>query len=315
MQISRASSCHADLYQALKVLVASTHATATVVVHCFHGIKAGEADSVTTKEEPLCTIAMTSLSTCQFVYSMALEMLASNLRLFPTSTIQYSTQETLLMLLDLAVHGGFSLQASALDALAALLPEMPFELIPMGQVVSHLLLGLETWTTSIHLPKDHPALKFWQQHMLTCLYTLVGMLEDCDADLSLAETILETLPKLAGSLDHSQSSFPTRLCQVALEVAGQHPHRSYHLTPMLSLLQLPGDAGKAASHALYLILQQLQHDQPQHPMFDLQVCSLPIVHCKHGFAVMCRQGSNSLQVYVTVHMHLCQGILAPHHLA
>ena len=202
---------------------------------------------------------------------MALELLANNLRAAPTHTMQYSTQETLLTITDLVVHGGFSLQASALNALSALLPEMPFELIPLQAVVCSLLLTLETWHSSMSIPEGHPALQLWQQHVLTCLNLVTGMLGDAKGQTGPAESILEALPKLASCLDHSQIRFQARLCHVALDVAEQNPELCHHLAPMLPLLAVPGDSGKAASHAYYLIVRQLEHLQPQHPMFGLQV--------------------------------------------
>ena len=202
---------------------------------------------------------------------MTLEMLANNLRVFPTSTMQYTTQATLLTVLDLVAHGGFSLQASALDALAALLAEMPLELIPMQTVVSHLLLALETWATSTSVPKDHSALGLWQQHILTCLNLLTGMLGESKAKAGPAECILETLPKLVCCLASGQSSFQARLCQIALGTAERHSELSHHLAPMLALLAAPGDSGRASSHALYLLLQQLQSLHSHHPIFGLQV--------------------------------------------
>ena len=202
---------------------------------------------------------------------MTLEMLANNLRLFPTSTMQYTTPETLLTVLDLVAHGGFSLQASALNALAALLPEMPLELIPMQTVVSHLLHALETWAYSSSIPEDHSALGLWQQHVLTCFNLLTGMLGDSQGTAGPAESMLDALPKLVCRFNSSQSSFQARLCQVALATAEQHLDLSHHLAPVLALLAAPDDSGKASSHALYLLLQQLQTVNPQQLVFGHQV--------------------------------------------
>lgn len=204
---------------------------------------------------------------------MALEMLANNLRASPASTLQYSSQATLHTVLDIAAHGGFSLQASALGALAALLPEMPFELIPLQTVVSHLLLALDTWISTIGIPRDPSALQLWQQRMLTCLHLLAGMLEDNGSEAAVADTMLEALSRAVSDLSNSQSQFQARLCQIVQELAEQRPDARHHLTPMLSLLGQPGHLGRAASHCLCLLLRQLHLLHPQHPLFVCQVHS------------------------------------------
>lgn len=272
--------CATDAYQALKVLVASSGAAtkATATLQGFCSMAAGEADSVMTGEKPLCNITVTSMLSSQLLCSMALEMLAHNLRASPMITMQFISQEMLIILFDLVVHGGYSLQASALNVLAPLLSEMPLELIPLETCSRQLLLGLESWTMSVNIANVPPAFQLWQQNMLTCLNILTGMLDNSTAGANAAQAILQVLPRLVCSLDHSQDRFAVRLCHIALDVAVQHPQLSHLLSPMLSIIALPGDSGKAASQALYLMLLQLQHAHPQHPMFDLQVCSYPTMH-------------------------------------
>ncbi|KAL0029509.1 hypothetical protein WJX79_000191 [Trebouxia sp. C0005] len=196
-----------DAYRALRILEACslTAASPTVTISCLQGAEAvsrAEADSSTTdaptmagpsttadKDQALCTIQLDSVHAAQLLCSMTLDLQSHCLRSTPLAVLPWTSPEALTMILDLVLHAGFSLQASALNALAALLPELEFALIPV-----HAVLVL-------HMAQQYPRLS----HHVTALTPLLSDTGQTGQIVNLAFQVL--LSQLtADHIDHTFSS-------------------------------------------------------------------------------------------------------------
>ena len=276
------SSNAADAYGALRVLEASclTAAQPSVTLLCFQGSEAtarAEAESfnhvldlttdpktsqppaatAASSQQALCTIQLDSVQSSQLLCSMALELQAHCFRTTPLAIHVWTNPDTLTLILDLIVHAGFSLQASALNALAALLPELEFNFIPVHAVCSTLLTALEARMSSDAVPLDHPASNLWQLHMLSCLNLLAGMMDGSQSEAGAAESMLTVLPTVASSLGADHAHLQMQLCQVTLHVVKQYPGLSHHATKLLQLLNVGGQLGNTVGLILHMALQQL----------------------------------------------------------
>lgn len=188
---------------------------------------------------------------------MALELQAHCFRTRPLAIHVWTNPTTLTLILDLILHAGFSLQASALNALAAILPELGFDLIPVHAVCSALLTALESRLSSGAVPSDHPAFAPWQLHMLTCLNLMAGMMDGSPDEAGAAESMLTILPRVAVSLGVKHAHVQMQLCQVTLHVAQQYPGLSHHATKLMPLLNVGGQLGSTVTLILQVVMKQL----------------------------------------------------------
>ena len=276
-----ASSC-ADAYGALRILEATSLAAAqpSVTLLCFQGSEAtarAETESVnhvldltsdpgtsqqpaasTSSQQALCTIQLDTVQSSQLLCSMALELQAHCFRTTPLAIHIWTNPQTLMLVLDLVLHAGFSLQASALNALAALLPELEFELIPVHTVCTALLTALDSRMSGDAVPLYHPALEVWQLHMLTCLNLMAGMMDGSQNEAGAAESMLTVVPRVASSLGSDRSHLQMQLCQIVLHIVKQYPGLSHHATKLMLLLNVGGQLGGTVGLILQVDLQQLQ---------------------------------------------------------
>ncbi|KAL0053239.1 hypothetical protein WJX82_003001 [Trebouxia sp. C0006] len=271
-----------DAYGALRILEASslTAAHPTVTISCFQGAEAvsraeaesGTADAPTLagpsttadKDQALCTIQLDSVHACQLLCSMTLELQSHCLRSTPLAILPWTSPEGLTMILDVVVHAGFSLQASALNALAALLPELEFDLIPVHAVSTALLTALDACITTDSIPHDYPAAHIWQRHMLTCLNLLAGVMDGSNSEAGAAESMLTVLSRLACCVPAGHMSLQRPLCRLVLHMAQQHPRVSHHVTGLMPLLSDKGQTGEIVNLAFQVLLSQLPADHLDH---------------------------------------------------
>ena len=300
----------ADAYGALRILESSslTPVQPSVTLLCFQGSEAtarAETESVNhvldltsdpkTSQEPaataassqqaLCTIQLDSVQSSQLLCSMALELQAHCFRTTPLAIHVWTTPDTLTLVLDLVQHAGFSLQASALNSLAALLPELEFNLIPVHAVCTTLLNALESRMSSDAVPLDHPASELWQLHMLSCLNLLAGMMDGSQSESGAAESMLTVLPRVASLLGADRLHLQMQLCQVTLHVVKQYPGLSHHATTLMQLLNVGGQLGRTVGLILHVVLQQLgaRHLDVVFPVPEVRygVCTCnPFDRCK-----------------------------------
>ncbi len=174
------------------------------------------------------------------------------------------------MILDVVVHAGFSLQASALNALAALLPELEFDLIPVHAVSTALLTALDAWLTTDSVPHDHPAAHTWQRHMLTCLNLLAGVMDGSNSEAGSAESMLTVLSRLACCVPAGRMPLQRPLCRLVLHMAQQYPRLSHHVTGLMPLLSDNGQTGEVVNLA-FQVLSQLPTDHMDHIFPSFQV--------------------------------------------
>ena len=267
----------ADAYGALRVLEASSLAAGqpTVTLTCLHGAEAvakaetesSTADLATSNQDlitdradanqALCTVQLDNLQSCQLLCSMVLELLAHCLKTMPHAVLPWIFPETLPYVTDCIVHAGFTVQAAALSTLAALLPELEFELIPVHAVCAALLTALETCISSGTITVDHPAAHPWQRHMTTCLNLLAGFMDGSDSEAGAAESMLATLPRVACNIPASLKGFQAQICKLVVHVARQYPQLRHHVVGLMPLLSDSAQTGSAVSMALRLLLQQL----------------------------------------------------------
>lgn len=299
----------ADAYGALRILEASSLAAAepSVTLLCFQGSEAtarAETQSVNhaldltsdprTSQQPavaaassqqaLCIIQLDTVQSSQLLCSMALELQAHCFRTTPLAIRVWTTPDTLTLTLDLILHAGFSLQASALNALAALLPELEFDLIPVHAVCAALLTALESRMSGNAVPIDHPASDLWQLHMLSCLNLLAGMMNGSPSESGAAESMLTVLPRVASLLGADHAHLQIQLCQVILHVVKQYPGLSHHTTKLMQLLHVGGQLGSTVGLILHVILQELgaRHLDVVFPPSQVRyhVCmSIPLYRC------------------------------------
>lgn len=213
------------------------------------------------RQQALCTIQLDSVQSSQLLCSMALELQAHCYRTTPLSIHIWTTPNSLTLMLDLVLHAGFSLQASALNALAALLPELEFDLIPVHAVCTALLAALDSRMSSDAVPLDHPAMDSWQLHMLSCLNLMVGMMDGSPSEAGAAESMMAVLSKVAASLGADRAHLQMQLCQITLHVAKQYPGLSHHATKLVQLLKVGGQLGSTVGLVLHVVLQQLGAQQ------------------------------------------------------
>lgn len=188
---------------------------------------------------------------------MALELQAHCFRTRPLAIHIWTNPGTLTLILDLILHAGFSLQASALNALAAILPELGFDLIPVHAVCTALLTALDSRLSSGAIPLDHPASAAWQLHMLTCLNLMAGMMDGSQNEAGAAESMLTVLPRVALSLGVEHAHVQMQLCQLTLHVVQQYPGLSHHATKLMLLLNVGGQLGSTMGLVLQVVLEQL----------------------------------------------------------
>ena len=299
----------ADAYGALRILEASSLAAAepSVTLLCFQGSEAtarAETQSVNhaldltsdprTSQQPavaaassqqaLCIIQLDTVQSSQLLCSMALELQAHCFRTMPLAIRVWTTPDTLTLTLDLISHAGFSLQASALNALAALLPELEFDLIPVHAVCAALLTALDSRMSANAVPIDHPASDLWQLHMLSCLNLLAGMMDGSPSESGAAESMLTVLPRVASLLGADHAHLQIQLCQVILHVVKQYPGLSHHTTKLMQLLHVGGQLGSTVGLILHVILQELgaRHLDVVFPPSQVRcdVCmSVPLYRC------------------------------------
>ena len=271
-----------------------------VTISCFQGAEPtcrAEADSTavdraantrssqlaagtTDTAQALCTIKLDTVQSCQLLCSMALELQSHCLKTTPHALLPWTTPATLINISDLVVHAGFSLQASALNALAAILPEIEFELIPVHGICTVLLTALDEWTSSESIPPNHPASQVWQRHMLTCLNLLAGIMDGSETEAGAAEGMLRVLPRIARCLPAGRKSLQAQLCSVVLHVARQYPSFSHHMTGLSPLLSEPGQVGRTVNLTLQLLLDQLGAAQldAAFPASQVSCCFLHDMH-------------------------------------
>ena len=270
----------ADAYRAVRILEASslTASQPSVTLLCFQGSEAtakAETESVNavldltsdpkssqqpaaaSSQQALCTIQLDTIQSSQLLCSMALELQAHCFRTTPLAMHVWTTPSTLTLVLDLILHAGFSLQASALNALAALLPELDFNLIPVHAVCTALLTALDSRMSSKAVPLDHPALDLWQLHMLSCLHLLAGMMDGSQSEAGAAESMLTVLPGVASLLGADHAHLQMQLCQVILHMVKQYPGLSHRATKLIQLLTVGGQLGSTVGLILHVVLQQL----------------------------------------------------------
>lgn len=304
----------ADAYGSLRILEASglTAAQPSVTLLCFQGSEAtarAETESVNhvldltsdpktsqhpraaaaSSQQALCTIQLDTVQSSQLLCSMALELQAHCFRTTPTAIHVWTTPDTLTLILDLILHAGFSLQASALNALAALLPELDFNLIPVHAICAALLTALESHMSSDAVPVDHPASDLWQLHMLSCLNLLAGMMDGSQSEAGAAESMLTILPRVALLLGADHAHLQMQLCQVMLHVVKQYPGLSHHTTKLMQLLNVRGQLGSTVGLILHVVLQQLgvQHLDAVFPPPQVRhgvSMQNPFDRCEHDWA-------------------------------
>jgi len=209
------------------------------------------------KDQALCTIQLDSVHSCQLLCSMTLELQSHCLRSTPLAILPWTSTEALTMILDFVVHAGFSLQASALNALAALLPELEFDLIPVHAVSTALLTALDAWVTTDSVPHDHPASHIWQRHMLTCLNLLAGVMDGSNSEAGAAESMLAVLSRVACYIPAGHMPLQRPLCRLVLHMAQQYPRLSHHATGLMPLLSDNGQTGDIVNLAFQVMLSQL----------------------------------------------------------
>ncbi len=219
-----------------------------------------EPSTIADKDQALCTIQLDSVHSCQLLCSMTLELQSHCLRSTPLAILPWTSPEALTMLLDVVVHAGFSLQASALNALAALLPELEFDLIPVHAVSTALLTALDAWVTTDSVPHDHPASHIWQRHMLTCLNLLAGVMDGSNGEAGAAESMLTVLSRLACCIPAGHMPLQRLLCRLVLHMAQQYPRLSHHVTGLMPLLSDSGQTGEIVNLAFQVLLSQLTAD-------------------------------------------------------
>lgn len=271
----------ADAYGALRILEVASSAPVqpSVTLLCFQGCEAtarAEAESVNhvldltndpgtsqqpaiplSRQQALCTIELQTVQSSQLLCSMALELQAHCFRTRPLAIHIWTNPDTLTLILDLILHAGFSLQASALNALAAILPELGFDLIPVHAVCTALLTALDSRLSRGAVPLDHPASAAWQLHMLTCLNLLAGMMDGSQNEAGVAESMLTVLPRVALSLGVEHAHVQMQLCQVTLHAVQQYPGLSHHATKLMLLLNVGGQLSSTVGLILQVVLEQL----------------------------------------------------------
>ena len=250
----------------------------TVTLQCLQGAQAtarAEADSTNnvldltsepgpsqlaavSRQQALCTVEINSVQSCQLLCSMALELQAHCFRTTPLAIHLWTHPGTLTLILDLIIHAGFSLQASALNALAAIVPELEFDLIPVQSTCTALLTALEDRMSSNKVPLDHQAFDLWQMHMLTCLNLMVGMLDGSQAEVGVADNLLPVLIRVAASLDvGNHAKLQIQLCKVILHVVRLFPDLGYHATGLLMLLCEHGQLGSTLTMIFEVVLHHV----------------------------------------------------------
>ena len=202
---------------------------------------------------------------------MTLELQSHCLRSTPLAVLPWISPEALIMILDVVVHAGFSLQASALNALAALLPELEFDLIPVHAVSTALLTALDAWVTADSVPHDHPASHIWQRHMLTCLNLLAGVMDGSKSEAGAAESMLAVLSRLACCIPAGHMPLQRPLCRIVLHMAQQYPRLSHHVSALMPLLSDNGQTGEVVNLAFQVLLSQLTADHMDHTFPSTQV--------------------------------------------
>ena len=202
---------------------------------------------------------------------MTLELQSHCLRSIPLAILPWTSPEGLTMILDVVVHAGFSLQASALNALAALLPELEFDLIPVHAVSTAVLTALDACITTDSIPHDYPAAHIWQRHMLTCLNLLAGVMDGSNSEAGAAESMLTVLSRLACCVPAGHMSLQRPLCRLVLHMAQQHPRLSHHVTGLMPLLSDKGQTGEIVNLAFQVLLSQLPADHLDHTFPSTQV--------------------------------------------
>ena len=208
---------------------------------------------------------------------MALELQSHCLRTTPQAALPWTSPASLTMIMDLVLHAGFSLQASALNALAALLPELEFDLIPVHALATSLLTALETWIGTNAVPDAHPATQSWQRHMLTCLNLLAGVMDGSDSEAGAAESMLAVLSRVACCVPADNGRLQAQLCRLVLHVAKQYPELSHDVARLMPLLADSGSVGHTVNLAIQLLLSQLGPNRLNAAFPSSQVST--IQHC------------------------------------
>lgn len=220
-----------------------------------------QAAAAASSQQALCTIELDSVQSSQLLCSMALELHAHCFRITPLAIHVWTTPGALTLILDLIAHAGFSLQASALNALAAILPELEFDLIPVHTVCTVLLSALDSRMSTADVPLDHPAFELWEMHMLTSLNLMAGMMDGSPRDAGAAESMLTILPRVAASLDKiDHANLQIQLCKLVLHMVKQYPGLSHYATELLMLLTRVGELGCTLTLIVELLFQHLGPD-------------------------------------------------------
>ena len=279
------SFCLADSYGALRVLEAPSLAAAlpSVTLSCLQGVEAtakAEAESISnvldltseprnsqqaaaaaSTQQALCTLELDSVQSSQLLCSMALELQAHCFKITPLAIHVWIGPGALTLILDLIAHAGFSLQASALYALAAILPELEFDLIPVHSVCTVLLTALDSRMSAADVPLDHPASELWQMHMLISLNLIAGMMDGSPSEAAAPESLLTVLPRVVASLDIiGHADLQTQLCKLILHMVKQYAGLSHHATELLMLLPGVGQLGCTLSLIFEVVFQHLGSD-------------------------------------------------------
>ena len=309
----------ADAYGALRVLEASSLAAAqpTVTLTCLHGAEAvarvetesSTVDLATSNQDPntdrananqaLCTVQLENLHSCQLLCSMVLELLAHCLKIMPHAVLPWISPETLPYVTDCIVHAGFSVQAAALSTMAALLPELEYELIPVHAVCAALLTALEACVSSGTITVDHPAAHPWQRHMTSCLNLLAGFMDGSDSEAGAAERMLAMLTRCACNVPSTMTGLQAQICKLVVHVARQYPQLRHHVVGLLPLLSDSGQTGSAVSMALQLLLQQLG---PAH--LDAAFAASQVSHLIHQCCAMTAPDSQLPKSVSAAHMQM-----------
>ena len=266
-----------------------------VTIACLHGaeasseaeVKSNSVDLINSPNHPvarssaraLCTIRLESVQSSQLFCSSMLELLALCLKAMPQAIMPWSSSAVLTYVTDCIAHAGFSVQASALSALAALLPELEFELISVHALCTVLIVALEARISSETIPSNHPAAEAWQRHMLTCLNLLAGFMDGSHTEAAAAETMLVTLPRVACCIPTALKGFQTQICKLIVHVAKQYPELKHHVVGLMPLSSETGQTQSAVSLAMQLLLQELGAERLDHAFATQQVSSSSLQCC------------------------------------
>ena len=166
------------------------------------------------------TLSLTSSWSCQTVARMALDVMSISITRHPAQVALHVGEEFLQALTWMLLHGGFSLQSSALQHAAALLKALPAQRLPFQSLVDGAVASLSAWAGS---PQLDPALhQQWSAAIISCMHKLLDAAR-CTHQVQAVAPQLATALTAAISAVSCPMLLQTQLCSVLAALAKLWP--------------------------------------------------------------------------------------------